>query len=65
MNLCKADITIITKIILSITIMITLFFLVIMLTGCETVRGMGKDTKNITNKTTNTVGNVFGGKQKQ
>ncbi len=31
------------------------------LSGCETWRGMGKDTKNLTQGTANTVDNVFGG----
>jgi predicted small secreted protein len=39
--------------------------LIIMLAGCETWRGMGKDTRNVTDRTANTVDNVFSGKQKK
>ena len=41
-------------------------FLIVTLSGCETWRGMGKDTRNLTDRTANTVGNVVGGnKQKK
>ncbi len=44
---------------------IILIFATISLAGCETWRGMGKDTRNVTEKTANTMNNVFGGNQKK
>ncbi len=45
----------------TITVVLMLGFFVVLLSGCETWRGMGKDTRNVTDRTANTVGNVLGG----
>ncbi len=60
MRTTKTEITI-----ASIVTLIVLGFLVTLVSGCETWRGMGKDTRNLTDRTANTVGSVVGGNRQQ
>lgn len=51
-------------IIITVCIAVLIGSIALLVSGCETVRGAGKDVKNVISKTGNTVDNIFGNQKK-